>query len=310
MTLVSNWKDFEVLAADTFDSLLPPAVITHNLIIKDKHGIPHQIDVDIRVPPLANPLRIMLDTKLWKKKVGKGEIQKLAKTRDQLGYDLAGVVANRLAGFSKPARHQAKLDDVRIFDLSHWLVTDTEHGQFGVTGGGPFSEEFIAGTRVVEFLPAVEGPLFHHPECAPGCALPNTDWITEAGATVGDTIRHWVEDGTLAVLRDGAINEVLTQAGQLDQGTTKTFTEIRHWDQPTRIRDPGEADIDDHHVWFGYTFRIDLRVLPDSVKHGEWFLRRLDDGEWRLLALMSEKARSEVSESPHMFDDGPNQAKG
>lgn len=39
MTRVSNWRDFEILAADAFDSLLPPAVITHDVTIKDEYGI-------------------------------------------------------------------------------------------------------------------------------------------------------------------------------------------------------------------------------------------------------------------------------
>ncbi|MGF1618069.1 MAG: restriction endonuclease [Acidimicrobiia bacterium] len=283
---VNNWRDFEILAAGVFEGLVPTAIVEHDRRIKDEHGVSHQIDVHVEIPIPGDIIRILLDTKLWKKKVGKGDIQKLAKTRDQLGYHLAGVVANRLEGFSQYAKAQAALDDIRLFDLSHWLIADHGGWQIGVTGGGPFSDEFVAATRVVSLVPLAEGPIFHHPDCEPDCSEPNFDWVTEPGATVAQTIRLWLDEGVMEVWRSEAINDAFERAGELSEGHRSRRNYEIIWDRPISIRAPKSASWDTKHGWRGYIIVTEIELLPASGKHTEWFLRRLDEGEWRFLAAL------------------------
>ena len=228
----------------------------------------------------------MLDTKLQKKRVSKGDVQKLARTRGQLGYDLGGIVANRLDGFSKHAKRQAAVDDVRLFDLSHWLIVTTQDGEVGITGGGPFSDEFVSGTRVIRYVPVAEGPLFHHPACAEGCRGPDLSWATGAGSTVGETIRHWLDQGQIQGWREEAREDAFRRLSELQEGQHMTRYFETAWDEPLPVRDPGALTSDSGHFWHGYLFATQLEVLPASAKHTEWFLRRLDEGDWRFLAFV------------------------
>ncbi len=283
---IVNWREFEVFTAELFDQLVPPAVVTHDLRLEDVHGVQHQIDVDIQIPDGDGRIKIMLDTKLQKRRVSKGDVQKLAKTRDQLGYDLAGVVANRLDGFSIYAKRQTAVDDIRVFDLSHWLIVKTEDGEFGVTGGGPFSDEFVAGTRVIRCVPVAEGPLFQHPYCADGCHAPDIRWVTEAGATVGETIRQWLDQGVIQGWREEKLEDAQARLGELAEGEAVTRNFEVSWDEPLAVRDPGASVFDGQHFWRGFFFASQLEALPASAKRTEWFLRRLDEGDWRFLAYV------------------------
>lgn len=289
---VSNWRDFEILAAGVFNDLVPTAIVEHDRRIQDEHGVSHQIDIHIEILRPGDIITILLDTKLWKGKVGKGDIQKLAKTRDQLGYHLAGVVANRLQGFSKYAKAQAALDDIRLFDLSHWLIANHRGSQFGVTGGGPFTDKFVAGTRVVTVVPLTEGPVFHHPNCGRDCREPNFDWVTESGATVAQTIRLWLDEGVIERWRSEAHHDALERANGLDEGHRRRRNFEISWDQPISIRAPDSAPCDPDHGWRGYIVVTEIETLPASAKHTEWFLRRLDEGEWRLLAVLGSENES------------------
>ena len=87
---IRNWRDFEILAARLFDDLVPTAIVEHDRRITDEYGVSHQIDVNVEILLPSEVIKIMLDTKLQRKKVGNGDIQILARTRDQLGYHLAG----------------------------------------------------------------------------------------------------------------------------------------------------------------------------------------------------------------------------
>ena len=154
------------------------------------------------------------------------------------------------------------------------------------------SDEFATGTRVLSVLPVAEGPVFHHPNCEPGCREPSFDWVTERGATVAETIRHWLDEGVIEGWRSEAFQDAVERAEGLRQGDRTTRNYEIAWDESRPLRSADSEAYDLDHLWRSYIIVSEVEVLPASAKHTKWFLRRLDEGEWRFLAALARRTQA------------------
>jgi hypothetical protein len=280
---VTTWREFEQFVTALAADARPEAVVRHNVITTDANGVQHQIDVDIEWQWQGRVVRMMLDCKLLKSKVQKGDVQKLAKTRDALGYDLGGVVAARVDGFTVYAKRQAEVDDIALFDLSHWLVVKVTGGEFGVTGSRPMTEDFVAGTRAWEGGVVSEAPAID----VDGRQIPSWDWLLPDGAMLRDLLERWQQEGHVAHWRDEAIGATLADAEQLPRGEWCQRKHRWPYDPPVLVHHPSGVD-QGTALLLGWEAVVRVRWLAADAITTEWFLRTLQQGTWEMLLKLVE----------------------
>ena len=115
LTVSPAWKEYERFVAGLYSGA-DRVRVQHDITIRDADGSDRQIDGLVTVDVGPHQFRVLIECKSAKRRVERGDVDKLLMTRSKLNADKAVLFSS--AGFQSGAINTAKANGIRLFHTS------------------------------------------------------------------------------------------------------------------------------------------------------------------------------------------------